>query len=244
MEKVHCRRAVEYAADKTAYQIAFGGPVGGDIASTVMPPGLAGYQKVDLYEAATHPRGDLAKAKQELAACGQPGGFSTTMAYSVDRPKETLAATAVQEALSRVGINVTLQGFPSATYYSDFAGVPDYVYQHDIGLAAGNWSPDWPDGYAFLYYLVAGPAIAPAGNTNISELDDPVVNNMFTQALAVANVSARTRIWSRIDRQVMSDAVILPGIYAKELLYRNLHLTNVYVHRHYAMYDFASLGIN
>jgi peptide/nickel transport system substrate-binding protein len=41
----------------------------------------------------------------------------------------------------------------------------------------------------------------------------------------------------------MSDAAILPGVYVKILLYRNPHLTNVYVHRYYAMYDFASLGI-
>src|SRR6266536_2738442 len=32
LDNVHCRRAVEYAADKTAYQTAYGGPVaGGDI---------------------------------------------------------------------------------------------------------------------------------------------------------------------------------------------------------------------
>lgn len=40
----------------------------------------------------------------------------------------------------------------------------------------------------------------------------------------------------------MADAVILPGVYAKVLLYRNPHLTNVYVNRYYASYDFASLG--
>lgn len=41
----------------------------------------------------------------------------------------------------------------------------------------------------------------------------------------------------------MSDAAILPGVYLKLLLYRNPHLTNVYVNRSYAMYDVASLGI-
>jgi len=40
----------------------------------------------------------------------------------------------------------------------------------------------------------------------------------------------------------MSDAVILPGVYAKALLYRNPHLTNVYVSRYYSMYDYANLG--
>ena len=71
-----------------------------------------------------------------------------------------------------------------------------------------------------------------------------MVNTLFVTAWATTNVAARTRIWSQIDRQVMSDAVILPGIYAKVLLYRNPHLTNVYVSRCYAMYDYASLSLN
>lgn len=243
LDNVHCRRAVEYAADKVADQIAYGGQAGGNITSTVMPPGLVGYQEFDLYETASHPHGDLARARQELAACGRPDGFSTTMAFSSDVPKDKFAAAAEQQALSRVGIEVTLQGYPSATFYTDFAGVPSYVHRHDLGLATGAWGPDWPDGYAFLYDLVAGPAILSVGNTNISELSDPVVNGMFNAALATTNVTARTLIWAQIDRRVMSDAAILPGVEAKELLYRNPHLTNVYVQEYYDMYDFANLGI-
>jgi peptide/nickel transport system substrate-binding protein len=244
LDNVHCRRAVEYAADKVAYQTAYGGPVaGGDIASTVMPPSVVGYKKFDLYEATTKPHGDVAKAKQELAACGQPNGFSTNFAFRTDRPKEKAMATAQQQALSRAGIEVTLQGYPSGKYFTDFAGVPNYVHQHDLGLAAGGWAPDWPDGYGFLYYLTAGPAISSAGNTNIEELNDPAVNNLFTKAVATADPAARNQIWSQIDRLTMQSAVILPGVYAKSLLYRNPNLTNVYVNKYYAMYDYASLGL-
>jgi peptide/nickel transport system substrate-binding protein len=243
LDNVHCRRAVEYAADKTAYQTAYGGPVaGGAIASTVMPPNLIGYKKFDLYEATTKPHGDLAKAKQELAACGQPNGFSTNLAYSTDSPASKAAAAAEQQALSRAGITVTLQGYPSGRFFTNFAGVPNYVHQHDLGLVTSGWAPDWADGFGFLYYLTAGPAIRPAANYNIEELNDPAVNNMFTRALATTSAAARTQIWSQIDRQVMSDAVILPGVYAKALLYRNPHLTNVHVSRYYSMYDYANLG--
>jgi peptide/nickel transport system substrate-binding protein len=56
-------------------------------------------------------------------------------------------------------------------------------------------------------------------------------------------ITARTRIWSRIDRRVMSDAAILPGVDAKALLFRNPRLTNVYVHQYYGMYDYANLGL-
>ena len=244
LDNVHCRRAVQYAADKVAYQTAYGGPVaGGDIASTVMPPSVIGYQKFDLYQATTMPHGNVTKAKEELRACGQPNGFSTGFAFRTDRPKEKAMATAEQQALSRAGIKVTLQGYPSGKYFTNFAGVPNYVHQHDLGLAAGGWAPDWPDGYGFLYYLTAGPAISSAGNTNIEEQNDPAVNKLFTKAVATADPAARNQIWSQIDRLTMQNAVILPGVYAKSLLYRNPDLTNVYVSRYYAMYDYASLGL-
>lgn len=244
LNNVHCRRAVEYAADKVAYQTAYGGPVaGGDIASTVMPPSVTGYKKFDMYEATTKPHGDAAKAKQELTACGHPSGFTTTMAYRSDRPKEKATATAEQQALSRVGIKLTLQGYPSGKYFTNFAGVPTFVHSHNLGLDIGGWAPDWPDGYGFLYYITAGPAISPAGNTNISELNDPKVNSLFDQAVKTSDLAARNAIWSQIDHQVMSDAVILPGVYAKSLLYRNPRLTNVFQQRYYAMYNYSMLGL-
>jgi peptide/nickel transport system substrate-binding protein len=243
LDNVHCRRAVQYAADKVAYQTAYGGPVaGGQIASTVLTPNIVGYQKFDLYEATTKPHGDLTKARQELQACGQPNGFSTTMAFRSDRPKEKATATAQQEALSRVGIKLTLQGYPSGKYFTNFAGVPNYVHQHSLGLAVGGWAPDWPDGYGMLYYVTAGPAIQAAGNTNISELNNPQVNQMFDKAVATKDATERNKIWSQIDRKVMAEAVILPGVYAKSLLYRDPDLTNVFVQNYYAMYNYSTLG--
>ena len=242
LDNLHCRRAVEYAADKTAFQTAFGGPIaGGDIASTVMPPTLTGYRRFDLYHTLTQPHGDLASARQELTACGQPNGFATTLAYRADSPKQTAAATAEQQALSRAGITLALRGYSSGTF-DELVGTPNYVHQHDLGLAINGWAPDWPDGFGFLYNLTAGPATGPAGNSNIEELNDPAVNNLFTKALATSNTAARTAIWPQIDRRVMSDAVILPGVYGRALLYRNPHLTNVYVHQYYAGYDYANLG--
>src|SRR5215469_8207293 len=44
LNNIHCRMAVEYAANKTNYQTAYGGPVaGGAIASTVSPPNVIGH---------------------------------------------------------------------------------------------------------------------------------------------------------------------------------------------------------
>jgi len=240
---VHCRRAVEYAADKTAFQTAFGGPIaGGEIASTVLPPTMTGFHRFDLYHALTKPHGDLAMARQELTACGRPNGFTTALGYRADDRKATAAATAEQQALARAGITLALRGYTAGSV-DDLAGTPAAVHRHDLGLTINGWAADWPDGFGFLYFLTAGPPIRPAGSTNFEELNDPVVNNLFIKALATSNAAARNAIWPQIDRQVMTDAVILPGVYAKALLYRNPHLTNVYVHRYYANYDYANLGL-
>ena len=241
---VACRRAVEYATNHLNMQNAYGGPVaGGQIGTTVMPPTISGYTSFDLYEAASKPQGDAAKAKQELQACNQPSGFSTGIAYRSDRPTETQGAQALQQALSAVGIKTTLHGYPTATYYTNFAGVPKYMSSHNIGIAFGGWGPDWPDGYGFLDELTNGNTIVPAGNTNIGMLNDPVVNNLFTKAAGITNATERNAIWGQIDHQVMSDAVIVPIVYAKALIYRPPSLSNVYFSQGYSLNNYAVSGV-
>jgi peptide/nickel transport system substrate-binding protein len=237
---VHCRAAIEYAADKTALQAAYGGPeAGGQIASTVLPPTVLGYRAFDLYQATTRPGGDIEDARAELRKCGKPGGFGVSIAYRSDQPGDQPAATALQAALRRAGIRATLRGFPETKYFTFFAGVPTYVHAHDIGVALGTWGADWPDGFGFLYDLSDGSAIIPAGNSNIAEINDPVINNLFSRAMTAPSATA---VWPKIDLQIMKDAAILPIVYQKVLLYRPPDLTNVFVQDVWGSYDYAVLG--
>ncbi|MGD0602671.1 MAG: ABC transporter substrate-binding protein [Streptosporangiaceae bacterium] len=242
LNNLHCREAVEFAVNKQTTDDAYGGPVaGGAIASTIMPPNIIGYKSFDLYDALSKPTGNITAAKQQLALCGQPNGFSTSLAYRADRPKETAAATAIQAALTAVGIKLTLKGFPSGSYYTDFAGAPAYMASHKISIAMGGWGADWPNGFGFLDELANGNAIAPTGNTNISSLSDPVINSDFAKSSTLTG-AARTAVWPTVDQQIMSDAAIVPLIYAKALLYRPSALTNVYWQAYYGMYNYAVLG--
>ena len=81
----------------------------------------------------------------------------------------------------------------------------------------------------------------PAGNTNIAEENNPKVNSLFNQ-LEAASSSGPGLDLPQIDLQVMKDAVMLPAVYYKALLYRGPAFTNVYV-RYYGMYDYGTLGI-
>ena len=246
LNNVACRQAVEYAANKTDLQTAWGGPyAGGQIATTLLLPGMGGYTSFDQYNAKTDPTGDLTAAKAALAKCGHPTGFTVGASYRSDRPAEVAAVQALQAALARVGIQLQLHGYPSGTYYTDFAGSPNYVHQHNLGILMGGWSPDWPDGYGMMDELINGNTIAPSGNTNIGELNDPQINAMFTQAASpTLTESQREAIYGQIDKAAMAQAVILPNVYATNLLYRNPAVTNVYTMTPFGMYNYGVMGVS
>ena len=244
LNNVACRRAIEYAANKVNLQTAYGGQyAGGAIASTVAPPNVIGQKHFDLYEATTKPTGDVAKAKEQLKLCGHPTGFTTGITYRSDRPKEVAAAQALQAALAQAGIKTTLHGYPTGTYFADFAGVPKFTEQHDLGIAFGGWEADWPDGYGFFDFIANGATISPAGNYNVEQLNDPVINNDLNKMASTNDPTQRNAYTGQIDLQVMKDAGILPEVYAKSLLYRSPQLTNVFVQSYYGMYNYSTLGL-
>ena len=120
--------------------------------------------------------------------------------------------------------------------------VPPVRDQHDLGIDFGGWAPDWPDGYGFFNFISAGDTIGAAGNTNIEELNDPVVNSDLAKMAGANNEAQRNSYTSQIDLQIMKDGAILPEVYAKALLYRNPAVTNAYVQPYYGMYNYAVLG--
>jgi peptide/nickel transport system substrate-binding protein len=243
LNNIACRQAIEFAADKTTLLDALGGSYGGTIASTAMPPTIIGYQKFDMYKALSQPRGDLTAAKQALTKCGQPNGFSTTIGYRSDRPSEVATALALQAGLARVGIKTALKGFPSGKYYSDFCGSPAYVHRNDLGICAAGWQADWPNAWGWFQQLVNGKSITPTGNANISELNDPAVNNLLGKFEAAGTTTAQQATYAnQIDQRAMKDAVILPETYARALLYRSPQLTNVFVSQYYGEYNYTTLG--
>jgi peptide/nickel transport system substrate-binding protein len=243
LNNVHCRRAVEYATDKTSIQRAYGGATGGDIATNIMPPTIAGAQQFNLYPPGSDNKGDVAKAKDELNQCGQPNGFSTTMAFRADRPKEKATAEATQQALQRVGINLTLKGYPSGDYYKLYAGKPDYAKSNNLGLMTNGWGADWPDGFGFISQIVDSRTIRPSGGNYNLSVKDPAVDQMLDKAITIADANQRNQAWVDIDKKVMDDAYILPTVWAKGLYYRPQTITNVFYNPAYGMYDYTALGV-
>jgi|SwirhisoilCB1_FD_contig_101_510831_length_2108_multi_4_in_0_out_0_2 peptide/nickel transport system substrate-binding protein len=245
LDNVHCRRAVQYAADKVALQFSRGGPIaGGDIATQMAPPNLSSYKKINPYPSGPDNKGDLTKAKDELKQCGHPNGFTTKIA-TTNKGKGPKAAEALQQGLKRVGIQTQIIAVDASTYYSGVIGLPSNVKKQGLGLAVAGWGPDFPTPYGFFESIVDGRAIKPGGgNSNYAELNDPTINGLIDQAKGETDVSKRNDLWSQVDEKVMDSAVYLPFVADKALVYRSPRLTNVYIHDAFGIYDFMSMGVS
>jgi peptide/nickel transport system substrate-binding protein len=240
---IECRKAIEYAMDRTSYQIAYGGQfAGGDLATTLIPPTIPGHIDFDLYPNGPDHKGDLDAAKKSLEACGQPNGFATNIAYRPERPKEKATAEAFQQALGRIGIKLTLKPYPQGDYFAQYCGLPPFVVKQKLGLCLMSWGADWPDGFGYLSQIVDSRVIRETGgNTNLG-VRIPEVDQMLDKALTELDTNKRNQIWGEIDKRVMEEAVIYPGVYAKLLLVRSKNATNIFVTDAYNGYDYLGMG--
>lgn len=240
-DKVECRKAVEFAVNKVSVQTALGGPIRGDIASTVLPPDIPGYQKSDLY-ATPGNKGDVAKAKDQLKACGKTS-IDTNISARSDRPAEIDAATAIIDSLKKVGINASLKQFPSGKYFTDAAGVPQFNKKQNIGLHMMQWGADWPSGYGFLQQILHSDAIGESGNTNLSQLDNKDVDSLLEKAIASEDQGERDGLYAQIDKKAMEEAALVPLTYFKVLLYRPAGFTNLVSTAAFSgQYDYLNIG--
>lgn len=241
-DNIDCRRAVELAIDKVSVQTSIGGSVKGDVATTLLPPTVNGYTKFDSFPTEGN-KGDATQAKAALAKCGKPGGFTTNLTARSDRPAEMAEATAIQNSLKAVGITANIKSYPAGKYFANFAGVPSYVHEHQLGLMMTAWGADWPTGYGFLDQIVDGSAIKPSGGNNLQELDDPAINKALSDAISNTDAAAREKAWGEIDKMVVDTATVVPLIYRKNLLYRPESATNATITQAYlGMYDYLLLS--
>jgi peptide/nickel transport system substrate-binding protein len=245
LDNIDCRKAVLQAADKVSIQAAWGGDIGGQIAHTVLPPSVLGYKDYgNLIPSGADNKGDGAKAKESLTACGQPNGFSINIGVRGDRPKEVASAEAIQQSLAKVGIKTEIKKYPAGDWSSQYGGKPDFVHKNNLGILIAGWGPDWASGFGFLSQIVDGRAVKPSGNYNMMEINDQSVNKLLDEGIKTTDVSARNAVWAQVDQKVYEQAAILPFIYEKALLFRPAKVTNVLVHDAFGMYDYTALGVS
>lgn len=221
LTNVKVRQAIEYAVNKKAVQVAAGGSVvGGDIASTLVTPGLNGYQKYNLYPAPA--TGDVAKAKKLLAQAGYPNGISLNLLVPNDSTSTALGQ-AVQAGLKRAGIKVTLNPEDSNAATEDQTG-----NKGPYDLTISGWLADFPSAFGAIQPLFASSQIG-NGGYNLSRYDNPKVDAAIDAAIGQTNASVAAKKWGAIDKQIMQDAPVVPLLYAKNAFLHGSNVANFYL---------------
>ncbi|MEY9891853.1 peptide/nickel transport system substrate-binding protein [Catenulispora sp. MAP5-51] len=252
-DNVNCRQALEWVIDKSTMLTEAGGTFGGgDIASTLDPPTIPGWKAGDQYITPGN-KGDVTKAKASLAQCQQaePAAFNadgtTKDTFEImtrdNSVKEANMVQTAQTNLKSIGINATIDTKPFDKYNSQFAGNKQYVIAHKVAISFMKWGADFPSGYGFMYSLLASSAIHDSGGYNLSWDADATIDNDFKTALNENDPTQRGADYAALDHQALADALVVPLVWDKNLVYRPSTLTNVIFSQGYGMYDFSAMGV-
>ncbi|MCP2328940.1 peptide/nickel transport system substrate-binding protein [Hamadaea flava] len=200
------RQALNYAVDKKAYLVAAGGTLGGDYASTLITPGIAGRVEYNLYPTAD-PSGDVDKAKALLAEAGQS---NLKLTFVVQNDSDDLArAQAIQQGLARIGVELTIKPLDSDSW---FDAVTNDKGDYDLTLS--SWQPDYPSANANIQPLFASSEIG-GGGFNLSRYSNAEVDALIEQARAEVDPAKAQALWQQADKRILTDAPIVPLIYTK-----------------------------
>ncbi|WP_322779121.1 ABC transporter substrate-binding protein [Frankia sp. Cas4] len=239
---IHCRSAVAWALDKRAQQAARGGPTaGGEIATTLLTPPVRYYSWFDLFPT-PGAGGNVSRAREELAACGRPVGFATTLVTG-SAALDVAQAEAVRSSLARVGITVTISVLDDQHYAAAVTGMPDRTHAMKYGLVLAARRGYRAAPYAFLAPLADGRQISPQNNVNIAELDQPAVNADLDRAIRTADGDDAAGVWTALDRAVVASGAYIPLLYDQALNVYSDRLTNIHYSAAFMMVDLTSLGV-
>ncbi|WP_327291706.1 ABC transporter substrate-binding protein [Streptomyces sp. NBC_01198] len=237
-DNLECRRAIQYAVDRSQIRAVMGGQYdGGDVATTMLPPVTEGY------DPDAHPYGYTdgtaypTTAKQHLVSCHKPGGFDVTLAGPSNSPRLQEAMMAIQHSLSAVGIKVKIVQVPSTDFYATLTS-PAKLKKAGWGMALTVWAADWPTGGGFLRTLVE-----PGSPSNYSGLNDPNLNDIVEKADTLTDPAEAAEQWKKADATAMSDSTMVPLIYTRHLVYRGSRLTNAYQQQVFGGIDLTALGV-
>ena len=238
LNNLKVRQAFQYAVDKSAYQIASAGTaqLAGDTASTLITQGIEGREQFDLYQ--TKPEGDPEKAKALLAEAGFPNGVENLTLVLNKSNNQAEKAEAVQAALARANIKVTIRSLEADAYETEtnLSENPDY------DLTLSSWQPDFPSANANIQPLFASSEIG-KGGYNTSRYSNPEVDRLIEEAQSTVDAAEAGKKWAAIDRKIMQDSPVVPLIYTRNSFIHGSKVGNFFIADFPAYPNYLQAGV-
>jgi peptide/nickel transport system substrate-binding protein len=232
------RKAFQYAVNKSAFQVASAGnpQLAGDIATTLITPGLVGREQFDLYPA--KPEGDPGKAKELLTAAGLPNGLDGLVLATRNENSWPEKAQSIQAGLAAAGIKVTIKTLDEETFTAEVQTKPN----PDYDLVLTSWQPDIPSANANIQPLFQSTEIG-GGGYNVSRYNNPAIDRLITDAQATVDQNEAGRKWAEIDKKILADSPVVPLIYTRNSYLRGSKVGDATIGKFPAYVDYRQLGI-
>lgn len=199
---VAVRRALSYAVDKEALNQAVWGGVYAPAASPLMKPTFGYEPKTE--EVYTF---DVEKAAAMLEEAGwvlngeirEKDGKQLTFAWPIqDRPNDNGMATFIQGAWLAVGADVVVEPMERGAFVERTREAGEY----DLGFMWFSYAD--PDTLRTIFYS------GNIGNFNIGNYNNPEMDQMLLDAAAATDTAARQELYSKIQLQLLDEAVTIP----------------------------------
>jgi peptide/nickel transport system substrate-binding protein len=203
---IRVRRAINYAVDRRAAVIAFGGRALATPTCQVLPPGIPGYKPYCPYtkNPGTHwTAPDLGRALALIKASGTEGQHVTLITDDSSIGRNIGAY--LQSLLTSLGYKTDFKPISANIEYTYLQNSKNKV---QIGLS--YWLQDYPAPSDFLNVLYSCASYHPGSDSsiNMSEFCDPKIDSEMQTAMSTSITDPATAdtMWSSIDRQVTDQA--------------------------------------
>ncbi|MEH0625801.1 ABC transporter substrate-binding protein [Streptomyces stelliscabiei] len=189
------RDAVTYAVNSKSLIAGEGGAYGGDPAPNLFAPTLPGYEaKYDPYGRLKTPSGNIEKAKELLKDV--PASEKKLVFAYRNSENEQKRKVALEDALSKVGIEVVGKEIDAASFYEQIGKVKN---PYDIYVT--GWGQDWPSAGTVVTPIYDGDQIAD-GSPNYSHVNDPKVQELIKKALSEEPTAAQ-KTWQEAHHYIL-----------------------------------------
>jgi oligopeptide transport system substrate-binding protein len=201
-KSLNLRKALNEVIDKDTMLATIFSNIG-SVAYSVVPPGMAGYDKTVFYPY------DVAKGKTDFAAAlaelgTTAGALKLKLGYNVAGSNADLAAFFQAQWKDALGIDVELVPYGDFGAYLDAIGkkgtVPD--------IFRLGWGADYPHPQNFLFDLFDKDS----GN-NYSRYNSPAFEDLLLQARSTADVTQQIALYDQAQTQLMADLPLIPQSY-------------------------------
>ena len=190
------RQAINYAVDPAALERIYAGQIAGT--QQILPPGLPGYKKYELYPHS------LDKAKQ-LIKEANPSDMDVTVWTDTESPNND-AGTYLQDVLKKLGFNAKLKIINADNYFTIIGNqsTPDL----DIGWS--DWFEDYPHPNDFFDPLLNGENILKTNNEIFGYTDYPDLNKKIDELGQQELGPAQEEQYAALDKEYMKRAAWAP----------------------------------